>query len=49
MIDRAELSIAVFATFSAVAAWPMSPSTSARFGDGANPAFEMLREVATTL
>jgi hypothetical protein len=43
------LSIAVFATSSAVSARLISPSTSARLGDGAYPAFEMLREVATTL
>ena len=49
MVDRAELLRAVCVTFSAVAGWPMSPSTSASFGDGAKPAFEMLREVATTL
>jgi len=42
------LLIAVWVTFSAVDAWPMSPSTTARFGDGSKPAFETLRVVATT-
>jgi hypothetical protein len=43
------LLMAVCETFSAVAAWPISPSTRLSFGDSAKPALETLRAVPTTL
>jgi hypothetical protein len=48
-IDRPDLLIARSTIFAAVAAAPISPSTSASFSDGAKvPDFSMFREFATT-